>query len=81
MSTIFMHTPQLANRKYIASVYFHTLFLYTITKNLKYKFMQQTDTGDSEAELDDYLKDLFESHYAEFILNFGTDAFMQSFED
>lgn len=43
--------------------------------------MQQTDTGDSEAELDDYLKDLFESHYAEFILNFGTDEFMQSLED
>ena len=89
-STVFMNFKpknpneeqlELANRKYIASVYFHTLFLYTITKNLKYKFMQQTDTGDSEAELDDYLKDLFESHYAEFILNFGTDAFMQSFED
>ncbi len=89
-STVFMNFKpknpneeqlELANRKYIASVYFHTLFLYTITKNLKYKFMQQTDTGDSEVELDDYLKDLFESHYAEFILNFGTDAFMQSFED
>ena len=89
-STVFMNFKprnpneeqlELANRKYIASVYFHTLFLYTITKNLKYKFMQQTDTGDSEVELDDYLKDLFESHYAEFILNFGIDEFMQSLED
>ena len=89
-STVFMNFKpknpneeqlELANRKYIASVYFHTLFLYTITKNLKYKFMQQTDTGNSEVELDDYLKDLFESHYAEFILNFGTDEFMQSLED
>ena len=89
-STVFMNFKpknpneeqlELANRKYIALVYFHTLFLYTITKNLKYKFMQQTDTSDSEVELDDYLKDLFESHYAEFILNFGTDKFMQSLED
>ena len=89
-STVFMNFKpknpneeqlELANRKYIASVYFHTLFLYIITKNLKYKFIQQTGAGDSEVEIDDYLKDLFESHYAEFILNFGTDEFMQSLED
>ena len=90
-STVFMNFKpinpneeqlELANRKYIALVYFHTLFLYTITKNLKYKFMQQTDTGDSkDADIEDYLKDLFESHYVEFILNFGIDEFMQSLED
>ena len=71
---------ELANRKYIASVYFHTLFLYTITKNRKYGFTQEE--SDSDVELDDYLKDLFESHYAEFILNFGAaDEFMQLLED
>ena len=90
-STVFMNFKpknpneeqlELANRKYIASVYFHTLFLYTITKNRKYKFRQEEDTGDSDVELDDYLKDLFESHYAEFILNFSTvDGFMQFLED
>ena len=89
-STVFMNFKpknpneeqlDLANRKYIASVYFHTLFLYTITKNRNYKFMQENDTGDSYVELDEYLKDLFESHYAAFILNFGTDAFMQSLAD
>ena len=73
---------ELANRKYIASVYFHTLFLYTITKSRKYKFMKEEDNGDSDVELDDYLKDLFESHYAEFILNFSTaDGVMQLLED
>ena len=86
-STVFMNFKpknpneeqlELATRKYIASVYFHTLFLYTITKNRKYKFMQETDTGESDVELDDYLKDLFESHYASFILNFGADAMMQA---
>ena len=89
-STVFMNFKpknpneeqlELATRKYIASVYFHTLFLYTITKNRNYKFMQENDTGDSPVELDEYLKDLFESHYAAFILNFGTDAFMQSLAD
>ena len=71
---------ELANRKYISSVYFHTLFLYTITKNRKYGFTQEK--SDSDVELGDYLKDLFESHYAEFILNFGaTDGFMQLLED
>lgn len=72
---------ELATRKYIASVYFHTLFLYTITKNRKYKFIQETDTGDSDVELDEYLKDLFESYYAAFILNFGAEAMMQAFEE
>ena len=90
-STVFMNFKpknsneeqlELANRKYIASVYFHTLFLYTITKSRKYKFMKEEDNGDSDVELDDYLKDLFESHYAEFILNFSTaDGVMQLLED
>lgn len=89
-STVFMNFKpknpneeqmDLASRKYIASVYFHTLFLYTITKNRNYKFMQENDKGDSPVELDEYLKDLFESHYAAFILNFGSDPFMQSLAD
>ncbi len=72
----------LADQKYIAPVYFHTLFLYTITKNLKYKFTQEEDTDDSDVELDDYLTDLFESHYAEFLINFSiSDGFMQFLED
>lgn len=71
----------LADQKYIAPVYFHTLFLYTITKNLKYKFTQEEDTGDSDVELDDYLKDLFESYYAEFLLNFSAaDGVIQLLE-
>jgi hypothetical protein len=34
---------QLAERKYISSVYFHTLFLYSITKNRKYMIKQQRE--------------------------------------
>ena len=71
----------LADQKYIAPVYFHTLFLYTITKNLKYKFTQEEDTGDFDVELDDYLRDLFESYYAEFLLNFSAaDGVIQLLE-
>ncbi len=68
---------EIANRKYIADVYFHTLFLYTITKNRKYKFIQEEDNKDIDVELNEYLKDLFESYYAAFLLNFDTDKIMQ----
>ena len=91
-STVFMNLKpknpneeqlRFASRKYIASVYFHTLFLYTITKNLKYKFTQEEDEDVSNfhVDLEDYIIDLFESHYAEFILNFGTENFMRLLED
>lgn len=68
---------EVANRKYIADVYFHTLFLYTITKNRKYKFIQERDIPDVPVELNEYLKDLFENQYAAFLLNFDTDEIMQ----
>lgn len=68
---------EVANRKYIADVYFHTLFLYTITKNRKYKFIQERDMPDVHVELNEYLKDLFENQYAAFLLNFDTDEIMQ----
>ena len=69
-----------ANRRYTAAVYSHTLFLYSITKAHKYKVMQE-DSSDSEIDLGTYLKDLFESHYAEFLLNFGFDEIMQLMND
>jgi hypothetical protein len=62
---------EVADRKYISSVYFHTLFLYTITKNRKYKIIQEKDGQTQDIDLGSYLKDLFESYYSEFILNFG----------
>ncbi len=70
-----------ANRRYITAVYFHTLFLYSITKANKYQIAQEGDDTDSPIELDTYLKDLFANHYAEFFLNFGTEEFMQLLED
>ena len=73
---------ELANQKYTTFVYLHTLFLYTITKNRKYKFAREETTGDSEVELDDYLADLFSNYYAEFLMNFGmADGVLQLLED
>ena len=69
------------NHRYIASVYSHTLFLYSITKAHKYEIVQEKDGIDSDVELGTYLKDLFDSYYAEFLLNFRFDEIMQLLED
>jgi hypothetical protein len=64
---------EIANRKYYTSVYFHTLFLYTITKNRGYEISQKQE-GKNEPEPIDvgsYLKDVFDNYYSSFILNFG----------
>ncbi len=64
---------EIANRKYYTSVYFHTLFLYTITKNRGYEITQKQE-GKNEPEPVDvgtYLKDVFDNYYSSFILNFG----------
>lgn len=73
---------EIGNRKYIASVYAHTLFLYSITKAHKYQIIQESENGsEPEIDLGTYLKNLFSSHYAEFILNFGADEIMQLIEE
>ena len=64
---------EIANRKYYTSVYFHSLFLYTITKNRGYEIHQKSQNS-QQPELVDvgtYLKDVFENYYSTFILNFG----------
>ena len=72
---------EIANRRYIASVYSHTLFLYSITKAHKYEIVQEKNDGNPDVELGTYLKDLFDSYYAEFLLNFGFDEIMQLIGD
>jgi hypothetical protein len=72
---------EVADKKYITSVYFHTLFLYTITKNRKYNILQEEENGDKAVEIEVYLRDLFSSFYSEFILNFGTNDLLQMIGD
>ena len=61
---------EITDKRYIASVYSHVLFLYSITKAHKYEIVQEENGTDSDVELGTYLKDLFESHYAEFPFEF-----------
>ena len=78
---------EIVNQRYIAFVYSHTLFLYSITKAHKYEIVREEDNtnsdnnADSDVDLGTYLKDLFDSYYAEFLLNFGFDEIMQLLED
>lgn len=68
---------ELAEKKYVSCIYFHVIFLYSITKNRKYELKKESNV----VELDDYLRDVFSSHYAEFLLNFGTEHLMASLSD
>jgi len=64
---------KLADNKYISSVYFHALFLYTISKNRGYQISKSID-GQNEPDpidLGEYLKDIFDNYYSTFLLNFG----------
>ncbi len=65
--------------KYISSVYFHTLFLYTITKNRKFALVKKTEDGTEETiDTSEYLQDIFDSYYTEFIINFGDKDLIES---
>lgn len=75
---------EIANRKYYTAVYFHTLFLYTITKNRGYQINQKNINTNQfeEVDLGQYLKDLFDHYYSTFILNFGgMEEMMQGLAD
>ena len=75
---------EIANRKFYTSVYFHTLFLYTISKNRGYEIKQKQEGKDDleHVDLGQYLKDLFDHYYSTFILNFGgMEEMMQGLAD
>ncbi len=70
-----------AERRYFSAVYFHTLFLFAVTKNQKYQLSQdQEGVGERSVELTDYISDLFTSAYAQFLLNFDTQELISVFE-
>lgn len=64
---------KIAENKYISSVYFHTLFLYTISKNRGYmisKKLEDRNEADT-VDLGEYLRDIFDNYYSTFLLNYG----------
>ena len=72
-----------ANKRYISSVYYHTLFLYSISKNKQYGIVQHRngDSGHETIELNDYLADLFQNYYAQFLINFDTQELIAALEE
>jgi hypothetical protein len=68
-----------ADRRYLSSVYFHTLFLYTISRKRGYAMSRTDENGNPDPiDLTDYLKDMFSSHYAAFLLNFGMSELLEA---
>lgn len=73
-----------ADKRYVSAVYFHTLFLYMISKNRKYQIRKPgSDDAESfdDVDLSEYLKDIFGSYYSEFLLNFEMSTLMESLAD
>ena len=68
----------LARNRYLSSVYFHTLFLYVISKNRKFSIGKE---GENEVELQEYVADVFENYYAEFLLNFEISQLLDTLSD
>jgi len=71
---------EMAEKRYYTSVYFHTLFLFTISKNKKYSMKQLQEEKEIDRDLVEYVKDVFEGYYAQFLLNFGMSELVQSLE-
>lgn len=71
-----------ADRKYYTYVYFHSLFLYMITKNRGYSISMSKEGRPEEVDIGSYIKDLFDTYYSSFILTFGgTEELMQGLGD
>ena len=73
-----------ADRRYLSAVYFHTIFLYMITKNRNYLIKRPGQTPndrDEDVELPDYLVDLFNTYYSEFLLNFEMAALLETLSE
>ena len=70
-----------AEKRYVSAVYFHALFLYTITKNRKYRIATQRESEDEQnVEITEYVADLFQTFYAQFLLNFDTQELVATLD-
>lgn len=71
------------NKRYISAVYYHTLFLYSISKNRQYSIVQSQNghNDEKDVELQDYVAELFQNFYAQFLLNFDTQELIATLEE
>lgn len=63
---------ELAERRYISAVYFHTLFLFATTKSRKYDLRRGEGAEGEDVDVAEYVSDLFSASYAQFLMNFDT---------
>lgn len=72
-----------ANKRYISAVYYHTLFLYSISKNMNFGIVQHGNDEENHdrVELNDFLADLFQNHYTQFLIDFDTQELIAALED
>jgi hypothetical protein len=73
-----MEAAELAERRYISAVYFHTLFLFATTKSRKYDIRRENGDGSHDVDVADYVADIFSSSYAQFLLNFETSDLLDA---
>lgn len=72
---------EIAEKRYVSAVYFHTLVLYTITNNRKYRIQQLNGEAMSDIQVHEYISDLFSSFYAQFLLNFDMQELVAALEE
>ncbi|WP_147296803.1 hypothetical protein [Paracoccus thiocyanatus] len=73
----FEEAIELGRNRYISAVYFHALFLFSITKSRNYEISRGTANPDS-VEVTEYISDLFNASYAQFLLNFETGDLVEA---
>jgi hypothetical protein len=69
---------ELAERRYVSAVYFHTLFLFASTKSRRYDLRRETEQAAEDVEIAEYISDIFSSSYAQFLLNFETSDLLDA---
>ncbi len=67
-----------AEKEYIAKVYFHTLFLYSINKNGKYRVSKED--SEENIEINEYIQSVFENQYTSFLINFNMNDLIDTIE-
>ncbi|MDE3269980.1 MAG: ATP-binding protein [Pseudomonadota bacterium] len=62
-------------QNYTMTVYYHALFMFTITK--QEKVMMSKDGESGSVEIEDYIENLFSNHYVEFLLGLNEEKIRQ----
>jgi hypothetical protein len=69
---------ELAQRRYISAIYFHTLFIFAATKSRHYELTRGEGESPETVDLATYVSDLFSSSYAQFLMNFQTSDLLEA---